>query len=182
MANFFSKLRLHWSPANQFSHSLLSNSTCKIFFSTGPLRMHSLYLILRSKSILDVIYGFSDTPTVISHITLIMAGPSWLNVSAKRNFLLKIFCLDGVRIESRMTNISDYYHSSVLSPSSITYKQISRSSPRVLSPGRGLPLGLAIEALTVFRLKVLSIFDFFKHKSIFNRTSISNVTMTHLRK
>ena len=82
-----------------------------------------------------------------------------------------------------MTMVSDSSPSSVLSLSSISYKWIPGSSPRVLSQNVDLPLGLAIEALTYFRLMVLAVlFRFLKHKSVFNPTSGININMPHLRK
>ena len=48
-------------------------------------------------------------------------------------------------------------------------------------PGGGLPLGLAVEAFTGFRLAVFSILYF--NISLFsNRTSDGNITISHLRK
>ena len=66
-------------------------------------------------------------------------------------------------------NDKDFYFfsSSILSLSSISQKHISVSIPMVLSLGVGLVLGLDIYAFTVFRVMVLAIFYFFKHKSIF---------------
>ena len=52
-----------------------------------------------------------------------------------------------------------------------------------LSPGGGFLLGLAVEVLTVFIMMVPDIFFiFFQHQSIFNRDSVSNITMPRLRK
>ena len=82
-----------------------------------------------------------------------------------------------------MTRIYDYSPYSVLSHSSSSLKWIYGSTPRVLSSGGGLPLGFDVEAFTVFRLMVLAIFFFcIQHKSIFNRTSGSNIDMMYLRK
>ena len=82
--------------------------------------MSSVYLILISRSNLDVIYRCSNTLTVISHITFIRAGPLWLNMSIQGNLLFTRFCLDAVRIELWMKRISASSPSSVLSPSLLT--------------------------------------------------------------
>ena len=61
-----------------------------------------------------------------------------------------------------MTRIFAYYPSSVSARSSDAQKRIVDSSPRVLSPGGGLPNGLDAEALTdLFLLMVSAIFGFF---------------------
>ena len=68
---------LHWSPTNPFSIYLNSSRTCYYFFSAGPIRMRSVYLILRSTSITNIISRCSNKPTVRSLIILITEGPSW---------------------------------------------------------------------------------------------------------
>ena len=68
-----------------------------MFFSTGTLRMLSVYLILSYISNVDVISRLSNTPTVRSHITLITVGTSWPNILIQGNFLLTIFCLNSAR-------------------------------------------------------------------------------------
>ena len=56
-----------------------------------------------------------------------------------------------------MKRISAYSASSVLSPSSIAYKHIAGSIPRVLSPGRGFPKVFDDEAFTeIFLLMVFA--------------------------
>ena len=64
---------IHWYPDNPFAGSLHSNRTCQTFFRAGPLRIRSVYLIIRSKSNLVVISRCSNTPTV----SLVMTCPSW---------------------------------------------------------------------------------------------------------
>ena len=74
------------------------------------------------------------------------------------------FFLDAVRLELLMTIISASYLYLVLSLFSILYKQISGSIPRGLFPGGDFPLGLYVEAFTVFIfvLMELAIYDFFE--------------------
>ena len=55
-------------------------------------------------------------------------------------------------------------------------------NPKGLSLVVDFPLGLAVDTLTVFRMMVLATFYFFRHKSIFNWTSGSNITMPYLRR
>ena len=50
-------------------------------------------------------------------------------------------------------------------------------NPKVLSLGKGFLLESDVDAVTVFRLMVLAIFYILQHKSIFNQTSGSNITM-----
>ena len=156
--SIFSDTRLHWYTDNPFANSLQSNRTCRNIFNIDLLRMRFMYIILRSISKMDVISGCSNTPTIRSCITMIIGGNSWSNVSMKGELLLKRFCLDAVRIDFWMKRISASSTSSVLSLYYISYKGIAGSIPRVLSPGGGFLLGLAVEALTSFILMVLSIF------------------------
>ena len=82
-----------------------------------------------------------------------------------------------------MTRISASSPSSVSSPSSIVYKRIYGSSPKVSSLGRGVPKGLAVETFTEFLLLMGStILEFinFQNKLIINWTSGSNIIMLHL--
>ena len=141
--------------------------------------MLSLYLIIRSKYKLDVIFRCLDIPTVRSRIAFITTGPSWSNVSIQGNFLLTGFFLDAARLESWMTRLSDSSPSSVSSPYYISYKQIARSIPMVLFLVICFPLGLAVEAFAGFILTVFSVLSF--NTSWFsNQTSGSNITMPNL--
>ena len=54
--------------------------------------------------------------------------------------------------------------------------------PNSLSPGGGFLLCLTVEALTVFRLALFSIFSLFQRKFIFNWISGSSITTPHLIK
>ena len=104
------------------------------FFSTGTLRMRSVYLIILSSSILDVIYRCLNTPTVRSRITRITVGPSWSNILIYGQPILIRFWVDAASLELWMKSISASSPSSVLSPSSILYKWVVGSNTRVLYP------------------------------------------------
>ena len=122
------------------------------------------------------LYMFENS-NIISRITPITVSTSWSNVSMWGDLFLTSFCLDATNIESCMTRISDYSNSSFFSLSCIPYNMISVSSQRVLSLGRVLPLDLAVEFFTVFRLVVLPSFLFLLNKS---RFSIRRVAVTLL--
>ena len=71
------------------------------------------------------------------------------------------FCLVDASIWSTITIISTSYPSSLLSPSSSSYKRIAVLILKVLSPDGGFPKGLADEALTdIFLQTFLPCFGF----------------------
>ena len=121
MVIIFSNPGLHWYPDNPFSYSLHSHRTCYNFFSTGPLMIQVVYLILIPKSNLDIIHICLNTPTIRARIKLVMSGPPGSNVLMKLKFLLTRFWLYAVMIELRMKRISASPPSSVLLTSSIIY-------------------------------------------------------------
>ena len=82
-----------------------------------------------------------------------------------------------------MIIISEYSNSSVLSPSSIYYKQISVSSPRYLHLGGGLIENFTIDASdNVFLLMDIanSEFSFCSTQVNFNQKSGSDITIPYL--
>ena len=113
MVNILSALRAHWFPANPLAFSVHANRSCQNFLRAEFLRVLSVYLLLISRSILDVISRCSNNLTVRSRIPLIMVGISLSNVSILGKFLVTIFPLYDARLESWMTIIYDSSTSSV---------------------------------------------------------------------
>ena len=75
METIFVNLRFQWYPTIPFSDSLHFTRICLYFFSSDPLIILSVYLILLYISITEVISRFLNTPNPRSRIARIMAGP-----------------------------------------------------------------------------------------------------------
>ena len=125
MVTLLSDLRVHWYPVKHFPNYLQSNTTRRKKsalvplpttynltrpaekISPGTLRMRSVYLILISKSNLELISRRSNATTIIYLII------EHINVG---ELTFQFFCLDAARIDLWMTRISACYSSAVLSP------------------------------------------------------------------
>ena len=155
----FTSLRLHLSPANTSAYYLYSASTYQILVSADPCRIRSVYSILRSISVMDVLFICSNNPTVILCIVLIMVSPSCLNVP----MLGGIFSLGFVLMTLVwVVDDKDFYFFSFLGYITILYiiEADIWINTKGFIPWWKLVVRVGCWGLNFLRLMVLAIFPF----------------------